>query len=77
LGGIRFWPEIGCSTGTQGASHDRYYLRSAGYAVYVFLGRGKIDRQEEAGPFIYEAGPFIYDVDAQGCVIDLEILSAS
>lgn len=38
--------------------------------VYIFLGRGKIDRQEEARPFIY-------DVDAQGRVLGLEILSAS
>jgi uncharacterized protein YuzE len=39
-------------------------------AVYIHVGRGTIDRQEEAGPFIY-------DVDADGRVIGIEILSAS
>jgi uncharacterized protein YuzE len=39
-------------------------------AVYIRVGRGEIDRQEEAGPFIY-------DVDADGRVIGIEILSAS
>lgn len=39
-------------------------------AVYVTLGRGEIAGQEEAGPFIL-------DVDAQGRVIGVEILSAS
>jgi uncharacterized protein YuzE len=39
-------------------------------AVYIYVGRGKIDRQEEAGPFIY-------DVDAEGRVLGIEILSAS
>ena len=39
-------------------------------AVYIYLGRGEIERQEEAGPFVY-------DVDAEGRVIGLEILSAS
>jgi len=39
-------------------------------AVYIHLGRGKIERQEEAGPFIY-------DVDAEGRVLGIEILTAS
>jgi uncharacterized protein YuzE len=39
-------------------------------AVYIHVGRGTIDHQEEAGPFIY-------DVDADGRVIGIEILSAS
>jgi uncharacterized protein YuzE len=39
-------------------------------AVYIYLGRGEIDRQEEAGPFVY-------DVDAEGRVLGVEILSAS
>jgi uncharacterized protein YuzE len=39
-------------------------------AVYVAVGRGKVERTEEAGPFIY-------DVDANGLVIGIEILSAS
>src|SRR5258708_7492094 len=39
-------------------------------AVYIYLGSGKIDVQEEAGPFIY-------DVDADGRVIGIEILSES
>lgn len=39
-------------------------------AVYIYLGTGKIDHTEEAGPFIY-------DVDAEGRVIGIEILSVS
>jgi uncharacterized protein YuzE len=39
-------------------------------AVYISLGRGKPDRQEETGPFIS-------DVDADGRVLGIEILSAS
>jgi uncharacterized protein YuzE len=39
-------------------------------AAYIYLGRGKIDRQEETGPFTY-------DVDAEGRIIGIEILSAS
>lgn len=39
-------------------------------AVYITVGRGKIERTEEAGPFIY-------DVDADGRVLGIEILSAS
>jgi uncharacterized protein YuzE len=39
-------------------------------AVYLYVGRAKIDHQQEAGPFIL-------DVDADGRVIGIEILSAS
>lgn len=39
-------------------------------AAYIYLGTGKIDHTEEAGPFIY-------DVDVEGRVIGVEILSAS
>lgn len=39
-------------------------------AAYIYLGRGKIVETAEAGPFIY-------DVDADGRVIGIEILSAS
>ena len=39
-------------------------------AVYIYLGRGKIDHTEEAGTFIY-------DVDAEGRMIGIEILHAS
>lgn len=39
-------------------------------AAYIYLGRGKIVETDEAGPFIY-------DVDAEGRVIGIEILSAS
>jgi uncharacterized protein YuzE len=39
-------------------------------AVYITIGRGNIDRTEEAGPFIY-------DVDADGRIVGIEILSAS
>jgi uncharacterized protein YuzE len=39
-------------------------------AVYITVGRGTIDRTEEAGPFIY-------DVDAEGRIVGIEILSAS
>ena len=39
-------------------------------AVYLYLGRGKVDHQEESGPFIS-------DVDAEGRVLGIEILSAS
>ena len=39
-------------------------------AVYVATGRGKVQRTEEVGPFIY-------DVDADGRVLGIEILSAS
>jgi uncharacterized protein YuzE len=39
-------------------------------AVYIYLSRGKPDRTEEAGPFIY-------DLDAEGRVVGIEILSAS
>jgi uncharacterized protein YuzE len=39
-------------------------------AVYINVGSGKIDRQDEAGPFIY-------DLDADGLIIGVEILAAS
>ena len=39
-------------------------------AVYITVGRSTIDRTEEAGPFIY-------DVDAEGRIVGIEILSAS
>lgn len=39
-------------------------------AVYILLGRGEIDRQEEARPFVYDA-------DAAGRVLGIEILSAT
>jgi uncharacterized protein YuzE len=39
-------------------------------AVYIYVARGNIDRQDEAGPFIY-------DVDADGRIVGIEILSAS
>ncbi len=39
-------------------------------AVYITVGRGKVERTEEAGPFIY-------DVDAEGHILGIEILSAS
>jgi uncharacterized protein YuzE len=41
-----------------------------GDAVYIAVGRGTIDRTEEAGPFIY-------DVDAEGHIVGIEILSAN
>ena len=39
-------------------------------AVYIAVARGKVNRTEEVGPFIY-------DVDAEGHIIGIEILSAS
>jgi uncharacterized protein YuzE len=39
-------------------------------AIYIYVGTGEIDRQEEAGPFIY-------DVDTEDRIIGIEILSAS
>ena len=40
-------------------------------AIYIYVGAGtKIDHQEEAGPFIY-------DVDTEGRIVGIEILSAS
>ena len=38
--------------------------------MYITVGRGTIDRTEEAGPFIY-------DVDSEGHIVGIEILSAS
>ncbi|WP_454633379.1 DUF2283 domain-containing protein [Bradyrhizobium cenepequi] len=39
-------------------------------AVYITIGGGKVERTEEAGPFIY-------DVDADGHIVGIEVLSAS
>jgi uncharacterized protein YuzE len=39
-------------------------------AAYIYLGRGDVDCQEERGPFIV-------DVDTEGRVLGIEILSAS
>jgi uncharacterized protein YuzE len=39
-------------------------------AVYMYIGRGKVDHTEEAGPFIY-------DLDAEGRVLGIEILHVS
>ena len=39
-------------------------------AVYIHVGRGSIDHQEENGPFIC-------DVDTEGRVLGIEILAAS
>jgi uncharacterized protein YuzE len=39
-------------------------------AVYIQLARGSVDRTEEAGPFIY-------DIDVEGRICGIEILSAS
>jgi uncharacterized protein YuzE len=39
-------------------------------AVYVYVGGGKVDRQGEAGPFVY-------DMDREGRIVGIEILSAS
>jgi uncharacterized protein YuzE len=39
-------------------------------AVYMHLSRGKVASTEEAGPFIY-------DLDSDGRVLGIEILSAS
>ena len=39
-------------------------------AVYITVGRGKVDRTQETGPFIY-------DVDAERHIVGIEILAAS
>jgi uncharacterized protein YuzE len=39
-------------------------------AVYMLLVQAKVDRTEKAGPFIY-------DLDAEGRISGIEILSAS
>ena len=39
-------------------------------ALYIHVGHANIDRQSEAGPFIY-------DLDAEGRIVGIEILSAS
>jgi uncharacterized protein YuzE len=48
------------------------YIRydADGDAVDITIGDGKIDRTEETGPFIC-------DVDAEGRILGIEILSAS
>ena len=46
------------------------YLRSEADAVYITVSRGNVDQTEETGPFIY-------DVDADGRIVGIEILSAS
>jgi uncharacterized protein YuzE len=37
-------------------------------AAYIRLARGKVERTEEAGPFVY-------DIDAEGRILGIEILS--
>ena len=54
----------------RGESHDRHDYDPDADAVYIYLSRGNIDHQEEAGPFIY-------DVDLEGRVVGIEVLSAS
>jgi uncharacterized protein YuzE len=40
-------------------------------AIYIYVGKArKIDHQEETGPFVY-------DVDVEGRIVGIEILSAS
>lgn len=39
-------------------------------AVYISVAKGKIESTEEAGPFIY-------DVDSEGRVLGIEILTAT
>jgi uncharacterized protein YuzE len=39
-------------------------------AVYIYVGGGEIDSTTEAGPFIY-------DMDSEGRIVGIEILSAS
>jgi uncharacterized protein YuzE len=39
-------------------------------AIYIRMARGKVDTTDEAGPFIY-------DVDTEGRILGIEILSAS
>jgi uncharacterized protein YuzE len=40
-------------------------------AIYIYIGAPRqVDRTEEAGPFIY-------DVDTEGRIVGIEILSAS
>lgn len=39
-------------------------------AVYITVGDGPVDRTEATGPFIY-------DIDAEGHIVGIEILSAS
>jgi uncharacterized protein YuzE len=39
-------------------------------ALYIHVGSGKVERTAEAGPFIY-------DMDLEGRIVGIEILSAS
>jgi len=39
-------------------------------AVYIAVGRGKVERTKKAGPFVY-------DLDATGHIVGIEIPSAS
>jgi uncharacterized protein YuzE len=39
-------------------------------AVYIAVGRGKVERTKKTGPFVY-------DLDATGHIVGIEILSAS
>jgi uncharacterized protein YuzE len=44
-------------------------------AVYIYVGRGEVN-QREVNQTV-EAGPFIYDLDVEGRILGIEILSAS
>jgi uncharacterized protein YuzE len=50
---------------TYDAEADAVYI-----TMYITIGRGKFHQTEETGPFIY-------DVDAEGHILGIEILSAS
>lgn len=39
-------------------------------AIYIRIGKGKVDQTDEAGPFIY-------DLDSDGRILGIEILSVS
>ncbi len=39
-------------------------------AIYIRIGKGKVDQTDEAGPFIY-------DLNADGQILGIEILFAS
>lgn len=59
-----------CSIGTRGESLTDITYDAEADAVYITIGNGIVDRTEETGPFIY-------DVDTEGHIIGIEILSAS
>jgi uncharacterized protein YuzE len=59
---------FGRKRGTEAMTDVTY--DAAADAVYITVGRGKISRTEEAGPFRY-------DVDARGHIVGIEIPSAS